>query len=464
MRPRGKPLSVRQTAYKILDWFIPHAASIEPSEIGLARNFIATHLLGPVLIQSIVLLIYYTDPQPGLACWTMMGCVAAVWLLPFGFRVTQDLRLMALLSVELLSVTSLIGTSYYGGVNSPFLPWLLVSLMLGLFYLSDHALHVIALFAFNIVAVIGANLLHRFPQHISLQELSTISWFSVFSATTYMSVMAIYYAGIVNMQSKLERETERHRLLAQRLRRARQLADTASHGKAVFLTKMQRQFEGPLRNVAVACSRLAERIESGPTSRQWGGEIARIDAAGQRLLRLVVETVDLNRVALDAAVGTIDELELDGFMEQFISNAQPAAALTGHVLHLDKPDEIGSVRLDAGRLKQALESLLGRITVVASAGDVGFHARRYSDRGSDWVEFRIRTPRLKQATAPARRKMTKRSDAPASARQGDPELEDSQMHFAIIGGSFDVIQEPAGGMCYLVELPLPSSASLKSAA
>ena len=234
-------MPLRQVAYRTLDWFIPNAAAIERSEIGLARNFVATHLLGPFLVQSIVILIYCADPQPGIACWTMMGCVAAFWLLPFGIRMTNDLPLMALISVELLCVTSLIGTSFYGGVNSPFLPWLVVSLMLGFFYLSEHAVRVLALFVFNLIAVIGANLLYRFPQHLSLEELSTISWLSVFSATAYMSFMAIYYAGIITMSSTLERETERHRLLAHRLRKARQVADTASHGKTVFLAKMRRR-------------------------------------------------------------------------------------------------------------------------------------------------------------------------------------------------------------------------------
>ena len=56
-------------------------------------------------------------------------------MLPFFYKMTASLQLSALISVELLAFTSLFGAYYYGGVSSPFLPWLIVSLLLGFFYL-----------------------------------------------------------------------------------------------------------------------------------------------------------------------------------------------------------------------------------------------------------------------------------------------------------------------------------------
>jgi hypothetical protein len=39
------------------------------------------------------------------------------------YKLTANLQLSALISVELLAFTSLFGAYYYGGVSSPFLPW-----------------------------------------------------------------------------------------------------------------------------------------------------------------------------------------------------------------------------------------------------------------------------------------------------------------------------------------------------
>src|SRR3984893_16300096 len=135
----------------MIDWFIPSAAKAERSELSLARNFVFTHLFGPALSQSISLFLYRSDPNPGIACWTVIICIWLFWALPFVYRWSGSLQLSALMSVELLAFTSLFGSYYYGGVSSPFLPWLIISLLLGFFYLSDRPILVVGLFTFNIL-------------------------------------------------------------------------------------------------------------------------------------------------------------------------------------------------------------------------------------------------------------------------------------------------------------------------
>ncbi len=441
----------------MLDWFIPNAALAERSEVGLARNFIVTHLLGPFLILSIVGMVYLTDRTPGLACWTMMACVVAFWLLPIGLRLTQDLQLMALISVELLCVLSLIGSSFYGGVNSPFLPWLLVSLMLGFFYLSDHAMRIVALFAFNIVAVIGAHFLYRFPQDLSPLELSTISWFSVFSATAYMSLMAIYYAGIITMSSNLERETERHRVLAQRLRRAKRVADTASHGKTVFLAKMRRRIRTAARQHrrlertprgADCCRPGNQQLEAGGRADQRAGSII--------CSELVHETVDPNRIM--TATASSDQLRRSfarGFRRSASRRRQrPIVALHGHDLLVEKAPALGSMRVDAARLRQALDILVAKAAAIALPGTIRFVARRDRKPAGDWIEFRIRTPALRVSRPGADpRSMLSFQDAGGPSLQVDADLETSQMHCAVLGGSFSMTREPDGGARFSVEVP-----------
>src|SRR4030088_3559646 len=104
----------------IIDWFIPNDAKVERSELGLARNFVFTHLFGPAISQSISVFLYLSDPNPGWACWTIVVCICAFWALPFLYRSTKNLQLSALLSVELLAFASLFGAFFYGGVSSPF--------------------------------------------------------------------------------------------------------------------------------------------------------------------------------------------------------------------------------------------------------------------------------------------------------------------------------------------------------
>ena len=130
---------------RLIDWFIPAAAKLERSELGLAQNFVFTHLFGPALSQSISVFLYLSDPHPGFACWTVIVGIWLFWALPFVYKFTGNLQLAALLSVELLAFASLFGAYFYGGVSSPFLPWLLVSLLLGFFYLSERPILIVGL-------------------------------------------------------------------------------------------------------------------------------------------------------------------------------------------------------------------------------------------------------------------------------------------------------------------------------
>ena len=194
-------MPIWQMLLRYINWFIPAEAQLERSERGVAQNFVFTHLFGPALSQSISIFLYLSDPHPGFACWTVIVCIWLFWTLPFVYRKTRDLQLSALISVELLAFTSLFGAYFYGGVSSPFLPWLLISLLLGFYYLSDRPFLVVRIFTFNIFGFVLAYAVWGFPDRLSHAQLSMVGWISILSATIYMSWMEIYYANMITLRS-----------------------------------------------------------------------------------------------------------------------------------------------------------------------------------------------------------------------------------------------------------------------
>src|ERR1700750_1268760 len=115
---------------KVVDWFVPETAKRERSELGLARNYVFTHLFGPLMAQSICVFLYLTDPHPGVVVWTMIGAIWSFWTLPFLLKLTGSIQLVSLCTVEGLAFASLFGSFFYGGVSSPLLPWLVIGLLL----------------------------------------------------------------------------------------------------------------------------------------------------------------------------------------------------------------------------------------------------------------------------------------------------------------------------------------------
>src|SRR5208283_974344 len=142
-------------ALSIIDWFIPERSRLSKSDLGRARTFVFTHLVGPASGAWIVAFLFMTDPSPGFRVPLIATGIASFWLLLLALRVTGSLPLAAIGSVQTLIAVTLFGVYNYGGVSSPFLAWLLIALVNGFFYLSDRPLTVLAIFVLNVAAFIA---------------------------------------------------------------------------------------------------------------------------------------------------------------------------------------------------------------------------------------------------------------------------------------------------------------------
>jgi len=215
--------------YPILDWFIP-ARLKENNELKQrARMFLISHLIGPFLGHTITVYLFVLDPTPDYALWILAGMITIFWGFPFALKWTGWYNTLAVLSVQNLILAILWGCYHYGGLSSPFLPWLLTVPLLAFFYLGSGARQrflVLTLIALNFVGFYVAYAENSFPEHIPLASLSGIGIISTLAAAVYVSIMALYYGNIVASQSELEREVRRHLATARQLQevKARQSA------------------------------------------------------------------------------------------------------------------------------------------------------------------------------------------------------------------------------------------------
>src|SRR3977135_3810217 len=375
----------------IIDWFIPNDAKVERSEHGLARNFVFTHLFGPALSQSISLFLYLSDPHPGFACWTVIVCICLFWALPLVYRLTSNLHLSALISVELLAFTSLFGAYYYGGVSSPFLPWLIISLLLGFFYLSERQILVVGLFTINILGFCSAFLQWGFPELVPLQQLSKVGWISILSATIYMSWMAIYYANMIAMRSDLEREAERHRETAIRLREAKDMADVANRAKSIFLAKISHELRTPLNAVIGFSEILLENAEFNGQTESKKADLRRINSAGQHLLSLVTDVLDLSKIESNFIELKTEQFDLPAALGGIVASCEPMMSKEGNKLIVRCADDLGIVSTDATKLRQATLNLLSNAAKFTENGTVTLSVYRRKIAAGDWVEITAHT-------------------------------------------------------------------------
>jgi signal transduction histidine kinase len=372
LRPRPEVVS-------LVNWFIPAGTAHSRTELDLARTFVFTHLFGPAIAQPMTVYLYFVSPGLDFPLIVMGLAMASFWLLPLVLRWTGDLKLVALLSFQMLSATSLFGAFHYGGFSSPFLPWLIVSMLLGFFYLSKSTKLVMSLFVFNIAVFLLFVASKGVPDKVPIESLSTLGWLSIGSATIYMTWMALYYARIIGLRSEFEAEIERQHATSLELHRARATAEENEEARSRFFAKMSHELRTPL-NAIIGYSDLLLEDSQAQGGRQAGRtrDITRINAAGRHLLSLVADVLDVDKLDTHAATLDISEFSLGSLCDDVVATALPMVEGNRNRFDVVCRDREYRLRTDATKLRQILLNLLSNAGKFTKDGVVRleFHLER----------------------------------------------------------------------------------------
>jgi signal transduction histidine kinase len=374
---------------RMTDWFVPPEARTDAATLDRARIFAFSHVFGPAMGHAISVYLYYADTNRGLPFWIIVGCISAFWLLPFGLKWTGRLPQLALTSVVILTFVTLFGSFFYGGVSSPFLPWLLTALLLGFFYLGERPLLVLGVFSINLAMFYAAySIRGSFPQQIPLDALSGVGIVSVFSATVYVSMMALYYANVVAAQSELEREAQRHRATAIRLRKAMEDAERANQEKSVFLAKMSHQLRTPLNAVIGYSEMLLEDAEATRDQEQIA-DLRRINSAGKHLLSLVTDVLDMSKIEADKTELVIQPFDIASFIDDVVATSRSLIVANGNEFQVERSTDLGIAISDATRLRQATLNLLSNAGKFTNGGTVTLTVAREKSISGDWIGIAV---------------------------------------------------------------------------
>jgi signal transduction histidine kinase len=374
---------------RALDWFVPPNARTDDATLGRSRIFAFSHLFGPLLGHAISFYLYFEANQRGFPFWVIVGCITAFWLLPFALRLTGRLQLLATLSVANLTFVTLYGSYYYGGVSSPFLPWLLTALLLGFFYLGERPLLVLGIFCVNIAGFFLAyHVSGAFPVLIPLQQLSGVGIVSVVSATIYVSMMAIYYANVVTSQSLLVREADRHRATASRMRGAMEEAERANEAKSIFLAKMSHQLRTPL-NAVIGYSEILLEDAEQKDDFALIEDLRRINAAGKHLLSLVTSVLDLSKIEAEKTELVVEPFDVARFMDDVIATSRSLIIANRNEFIVERSSDLGIMISDATKLRQSVLNLLSNAGKFTKDGRVTLSITREKMAASDWISISV---------------------------------------------------------------------------
>jgi two-component system sensor histidine kinase EvgS len=231
---------------------------------------------------------------------------------------------------------------------------------------------------------------------------------------------------------------------------AKEAAEAASRAKSDFLTCMSHELRTPM-NAVLGFAQLIELTADQPEEVRSNGR--EIRAAGQHLMSLIEELLDLSRIERGQLTLDVQAIDLATIATRVIETLRGAAP-SAVELELAVPDALPRCQGDPLRVRQVLVNLVGnaikftpsgRVSVSLTASSADMVEVRVSDTGigiePDLVE-RIFAPFVQGDSSP-----TRHFDGTGLGLAISRELIEA------MGGRIAVFSRPGAGSDFVVHLP-----------
>jgi signal transduction histidine kinase len=164
---------------------------------------------------------------------------------------------------------------------------------------------------------------------------------------------------------------ERNRLDAalHELAQARDLAEAANRAKSLFLANMSHELRTPLTAI-LGYSELLQREEIYPGNGMFVHEVKAIWSAGQHLLALINNILDLSKIEADRLDIYLETFDIAGMIADVKITVQPLVEKRGNQLRVECSSDLGTMRADATRVRQVLFNLLSNAAKFTERGTI----------------------------------------------------------------------------------------------
>jgi hypothetical protein len=293
-----KLMKTRFTLSNLLDYFIPAELRVNAEAHRRARMFMLSHVFGPILGNTIPVYLFVADISRDYRAAVFFLSILAFWLYPFALRVTGRYQLLALVSVQNLVFCVLWACYSYGGLSSPFLPWILIFPLLAFLYLPPvgWVRDVLLLQIVGSVALFLVRCFFGAPlPPAELGDFQVIGMISMASVAIYFAMMSLYFAKMFHEQREFTRELNGLVSTSDNLRNLTAAAEQASSAKADFVAGMSHELRTPL-NAIIGYSQLL--LEEAREEEDHGtvADLGHVHKAGTDLLRLIDDILSYSRI------------------------------------------------------------------------------------------------------------------------------------------------------------------------
>lgn len=176
---------------------------------------------------------------------------------------------------------------------------------------------------------------------------------------------------------------------AEELQAAKQGAEDSSRAKSAFLAATSHDLRTPLNAILLYSELLREDAEAAGQE-ETVQDLKKIHSAGQHLLQLLNDLLDLAKVEAGKMSLYLEEVGLPVFLEEVRNLASPLMSQKGNTFRVEIDPALGALVTDATRLRQILLNLLSNAAKFTEAGTISLSVHRAQEPSGEWMVAEVR--------------------------------------------------------------------------
>ena len=240
-------------------------------------------------------------------------------------------------------------------------------------------------------------------------------------------------------------------------REAVEAARSANEAKSAFLANMSHELRTPLNAIIGYTELLKEECEDAGEL-DMIPDLDRIHTAGQHLLRLISDILDLSRVEAGRMDLFNEVMTVPDLAHEVVLAVKTAAERNGNTVSVEVEDGLPAIRVDRTKLSQVLSNLLDNAAKFTRDGEVGLRVRGGSIDSRPAVEFRVRDTGIGLSETHLERLFAPftQADESTTRRFGGTGLglAISRSFTELMGGQIVAVSKEGEGSIFTVTLPI----------